>query len=234
MNISKKFIKLKLFQKVEIYLMVIMFYGVILYYIDNIYPNKPIIIKKYIENNISKKEPPNIKKLNINETISLIDKKATLLDISISKIDIKSKIYINFSGKFINILNLLNYIKKHFQIFDIKLQKSNKTIEVKIEIGLKYFFNLGMLDNNYTNIPSPFGKIISKKPYLKGKRVEELKLIAIILDEVNINNIWYKNKDFITKNKQIIIIDNNTIMLKDSITKEKKILKIYRDISLSK
>lgn len=223
--------------------MVIMFYGVVIYYIDDIYPNKPIIIKKYIKNNnISKKEPPNIKKLNINETISLIDKKATLLNISISKIDIGDKIYINFSGKFINILNLLNHIEKHFYIFNIKLQKSNKNIDAKIEIGSKYFFNFGMLDNNYTNIPSPFGNIktnralniVQKKPYLKEKKIEKLKLIAIVLDEVNINNIWYKEKDFINKNQQIIIINRNTVLLKDTISKDKEILKIYNDTPLSK
>lgn len=243
MNISKKFIKLKLFQKIEIYLMVIMFYGVIIYYIDNIYPNKPIIIKKYIKNNnILQQKLPNIKKLNINEIIAFIDKKATILNISISKIDINNKIFIQFSGKFIDILNLLNYIKKHFEIFDIKLQKSNNGIEVKIDINLKYIFNLGMLDNNYSNIPSPFGNIktniisngVEKKPYLKDIKVKKLKLIAIISDEVNINNIWYKNNDFINKNQKIVIIDKNTIILKNIITKKSKILNIYQDIPLSK
>jgi len=241
MSISSSFAKLKLFQKIEIYILVIMFYGTIYYYLEDIYPIETKVVKTIDENkNISKVKVINIKKLNINETIKLLDTKAISLDIIIDRIDINKNISISFSGKYIDCINMLSYMEQHLKIDNIKLKKVEKNIEVKVDIVKRYFFNKGIIDKNYKDIPFIFTKIKEvkikeiKKEEKKEKKIDSLKLIAIFFDEVNINNIWYKNKDFIKENQQITILDNNSIMVENIKTKDKKILYVYNKIPLSK
>jgi hypothetical protein len=217
LNTKIYFEKLNLLQKLEIYLLIVIFYGTILYFYDEIIFNfkvpNPIKESQLIiyKNNLDIID----KKISIKNKISivnLIDKNNAKYKIKIESLNIQeNKISLKFYGIFIDMINILNFYQTHFIITYYKLENINGILHCDLKIDTKYFFNENLKIKFNKNLPNPFFyKKIKKLDYVKPKKV--LKLYAIVLNEVLINGIWYKQEDIIHDNK-IIKINTNSIEL---------------------
>jgi len=227
------FVKLNFFQKVEVYFLVIFFYGLIYYYIpDN-------IIKKDIDKSISKNEVifKDIKILKSKITIKnnlillklLIDKSNNYNIFIVSSKNQKNKISLNIKGKFIDTINYINFIKTHFILDSLSFKYDKDILYSDITLDTKYFYNSDKKIYKLENIVNPFVNI---KRY-KNKIVDtsdnkKLKLNAIIDTNVLINQKWYKLYDKI-KNYKIIKIGQNKVELKDLKTNKILILRVNHE-----
>ena len=142
-------------------------------------------------------------------------KSLTITDINILKRDISLKLI----GGFENQIEFLSLVESNFEIksFDMSY---NKNIELSLIIGKQYFKDKGDKKSLPPKLSNPF--------YLKHVVVipHDIRVDAIIKDEVLVDNIWYKKNDVIKRYKLLNIFPNYIVLL-DIQTQEKIIKDIY-------
>jgi len=227
------FLKLSFLQKIEIYILVVIFFGVIYFNIPiDIVKNieKPTLNNsKYIEQ-LKQLKTKIVKKENLVVTKLLIDKSSHYDILILSSKNSKNQIELNIEGKFFDIFNFLNFIKNHFIINNLSLQKEKSYIVCIIKLNTKYLYNQNIQTSTLDNIPNPF---INYKTKIKNKveKIKQdgtLKLFAIIDKNILINNSWCKLND-IVGNYKIIEISLNEVKLLNQETKEKRSLKVNHE-----
>lgn len=227
MNFKLYFNQLKVYQKIELYLLVIMFYGSILYFYSDIF-----IIKNTKNTTIIKHKDINSFKNKIVKKdqlffIKYIEKNIKKYNLFSNTIKINNNtIKVSLNGKYNDIINFIKNIEQHLILKNIILQKDKRKIVLNLTIKIDYFYNLLASNLSDTNVPNPFLKIKEKK-ILKTKNLSlNLNLSAIIGDIVYINEKPYKKYDTISGYK-IIKIDLNSVVLKQ---KDKYLtLRLYDD-----
>jgi hypothetical protein len=229
--IKRNFIKLSLIQKIEIYLLVIMFYGVIIYQFDNIYPQQTYIIDNLNINTTTIKDFKELKKRIVKKENTILlklleEKSEELMVFIVSTKNQKEFIDLEFYGKFLDIMNFLNYIQNHFTIKKFQLLRKERNMYCNIEIDTKYFYNQNKINNKLHNIANPF--VNNKDPKVYKKNNNTLKVIAIIASNILIDDKWYQKNDIIN-NQKIILVNNNSVEFLNKKTNKKYILKVHND-----
>lgn len=240
MNFKLYFQKLAPLQKLELYLLIIMFYGVLLYFSSDIYNsfNKT-------ENNI--KSPKileyqnNLKIINSRITtkskisiVNIIEKNNLKHNIFIESINIQDyKVDLKFSGSFIDVINILNFYQTHFLILYYKIDNVSNKIYCNMQLDIKYMFNENKKNNTIKKLSNPFlvKKVVKIKKKIVPKKVVKkipLKISAIISSDVLINNNWYEEGDIVNNNK-IIKIGIDSVELLDIEKNRKYKLKVHND-----
>jgi len=212
---KRYFKKLNLLQKVEIYLLVIIFYGSIIWFFDDIFTE--LFKTKQNDKSIKafQKDIYNIRqkvtlKSNI-EFLNFIESNMIKYNIINKAINLKDNyINIKMQGKFIDIINMLNVISLHTSIkmFSFFKNDISNSVICDIEIKSKYFFNQYKEYKKLQNVPNPF----FKETINDMKKITKLKIGAIVSDEVLIFGDWYKVGDIINDYK-ILNIDKNFIKI---------------------
>lgn len=232
MNFKQYFEELKTIQKIEIYLIVLMIYGSSVYFYDDIFSSG--------SNNFDTKTLSQYKKktVQLNSKITqkddlyilkLIEDKSEELDIFINKLNInKNKINIQCEGKFQHIISLLKFIQQHFYILDFVFTKINKTIKIDLNIDIQYLFNPNKIDHKQLTTSNPFD-LIKEKQFVEKIKYNDIKVLAIVMDEVLIQNKWYKT-DAIVCNCKIVAIHSNSITVVNLETKQFNTIKLKRKI----
>lgn len=212
---KRYFKKLNLLQKVEIYLLVIIFYGSIIWFFDDIFTELFKTKQNYKSIKTFQKDIYNIKqkvtvKSNI-EFLNFIESNMIKYNIINKVINLKDNyISIKMQGKFIDIINMLNVISLHTSIkmFSFSKNDISNSVICDIEVKSKYFFNQYKEYKKLQNVPNPF----FKETIDDMKKITKLKIGAIVSDEVLIFGDWYKVGDIIN-NYKILNIDKNFIKI---------------------
>lgn len=214
MNIKQKFEKLSLREITQLYLIVVMSYGLIfIFYKDiyiNIYPRiTDAAISKGIKNN-----KPHIKKLSDLELLSYFNKTTQIIinEIKISQ----NTIEIKMIGDFKNIMNILNNISHDFKMIQFEIKKVDNYIDASIRLERKFFNSEKHSSKKRKEIENPFILSKVKKNYKESKII----ISAIVGLEVLVNNHWYKKGDKI-KEYLVLLIDNNEVLFLNTKTKKK-------------
>lgn len=221
MNIKKRFEKLSQREIIQLYLIVIMIYGLIfIFYKDlsfTIYP-----IKTYAASltKISKNDQPHTKKLSDLNLLTYFNDNArdAKIEIKDTKISTNS-IELKMIGAFRNIMIILNQISHNFNIKQFEMQKMDNTIDLSIQLERETFHIVQHSEFRNENIFNPF---ILKRANTKYK-ASTIVVSAIVDLEVFVNNTWYKKGDRI-KEYLILLIQKNEVLFLNTKTK-KKIIK---------
>ena len=235
MNLKKYFINLPLFQKIEIYLIVVMLYGALYYLMDDNYlfqNNQEELISKNLQDNKHRKilKSKIIKKEN-NFLVKLIEQKSGDFECFIEEIKIKTNsIDINISGKYISVIEFLNFLQNHFLINSFNINFDKNIFIVVVSLDTKYFYNPNKIYNNIVNIPNPFIKINKhiNKITKKSNPIINIKIDAIVDSNVFIKDNWYKLND-IYNNKKIVSIGLNSVEFIDMKTLKKEIKRVHNE-----
>lgn len=224
MKFKLYFQKLSLLQKIEFYLLIIMFYGILLYFSNDIYNSfnktknnikSPKILHyqkslKILNSKITTK--------NKNVLINIIEKNNSKNNIFTESINIQDyKVNIKLSGSFINVMNILNFYQTHFLIVYYRLDNVNNKIYCDIKLDIKYIFNENKENETIKILSNPF--LVKKvRKIKKVKRIviqrKPLKISAIVSSEVLINNNWYAKNDIID-NRKIIKVGMDSVEILD-------------------
>jgi hypothetical protein len=163
--------------------------------------------------------------------VNSLEQKAKELDLFIQSINInKHCLNMQVDGKFTKLSEFLNYIQLHYRIGRFVLNKE----DIDLSLDVRYFYNEVYTYNKLENLVNPFEKkrvitkTIVKKTPIK-KKTKEIKISAIVLDEVCIDNKWYK-KEQIVLNHKILAIYENTIEVQNMKTNKKNIIKLHSEI----
>ena len=234
MDIKLYFQKLTIFQKIEVYLLVIMLYGAVLYFYDDItaqhlkkQPVNTIQDQKTIKhhNDIKKLRSKIIKKDN-GLLIRLLEEKSEEFKVSIQSTKLeKNYIVLQIVGKFLNIINFLNYCENHFIIEDFKMIQDKKDIICNIKIDTKHFYDPNKIYNHLSLVANPFINTV-KDINKSNPKNNTLTVTAIVSKYVCINKQWYKKNETV-RNHKIIAIDTNRVELLNLASNKKQILRIY-------
>jgi len=228
------FEKLKLIQKIEIYILVVMFYGTLLYFYDDIMknfnqkvePNKAVLLYQQKLQSLSSKI---VDKKDI-KVISFIENNGSKYNVFIETMSInQNRLNIKLHGKFDEVMNLLHLYQTHMKIISFKLFKYKEKIYCELQLDNQYFFNKDKKFTKLKNLHDPFltlqHKMVNKKKVILKK---DLKLMAIVSNEVLINGSWYRLNDIIN-NSKIVKINQSSIELQNIQNDQLHILKVNNE-----
>ena len=216
MGFRNYFYNLSFFQKVELYLIVVLLYGVVWYKKDDIFQPKYTQIKT-IHHQYSK--PSNIKLVN------LVEKYNKQFQVNIYNITFRNnQLTITFKAKFIDTINLINLYQKYFIIDYLILKSKDNSIETELTIDISQIYNPNQSYQNIS-IPNPFIEYKVRKK--KVKHFKPIKILAIVDNSILVENRWYKKGDIVYGVYKIINIKLNTVILRNIVTKQQIIKKVY-------
>ncbi len=227
MSIKSSFIQLKLFQKIELYIIVIIAF-ILLNYLLEQYLDKnktiPKVTNQIATTNYALLKQKIIKK-DKNQIIKEINNISTKFNIAILHSNYsKSNIKLKLKGKHSKVINFLDYLCSHFNIENFNIIKQDSIILSEVNIKIKYYFNPNLEYNLRKDIINPFVNYTRT-----SRRTEEnLKLNAIVANNIMINNKCYRLFDIVNRYK-IIEINKNSVKLKHLKSKKDIILKVYDD-----
>jgi len=220
LNIKSKFQSLKTFQKIEIYIIVMILYSFIVVFSSDIVTFiKPQSLSNITHTTIKTKQYANtyirmddISLMNYIDTLSR-EKNTTILE---SKI-LKKSMYIKIEANHSEIMKFLTTIENHFVINSFELIEENEQTILSIMIDTNYFYTSSMIKKSIKN-PNPFLQNKLKKQKVNTVDIK-LKITAIISNEVLIDGIWYKERDSVG-NFTILSILKDKVQFKNLITKQ--------------
>jgi len=201
--IKRVFESLTFIQKVQIYLLVPMLFWLLLFGIENIFA-KP---KQEIKDNIKSFETipkDKIKKTLPSEIVQFIEEKIELYTLSLQTIHIKKRlISVEVGGSLQHIKLFLQKIQLHLDLVSYKFLQEQNSVRLYFIVDSEYFFNQTFLQKEF----------IAKKQKVKHK-VHNIKLDAIVRDEVLLDGSWYKQGENYKDSYKIIAIEERFIKVK--------------------
>jgi len=220
LNIKSKFQALKTFQKIEIYIIVLILYSFIVVFSSDIVTFiKPHSLSNITHTTLKTKQYANtyirmddISLMNYIDTLSR-EKNTTILE---SKI-LKKSMYVKTEANHSEIMEFLTTIENHFVINNFELIEENEQTILNIMIDTNYFYKSPMTTKRVKN-PNPFFQNKIKKQKVNNVDTK-LKITAIISNEVLIDAIWYKEGDSV-RNFKILLIFKDKVQFKNLITKQ--------------
>ncbi len=226
MSIKKSFENISLIQKIEIYILTIIFFVSLNFIYDEYFQNKTVITNNSTINtqnmNILKSK---ITKKDKNQIIKELDNIANNFKITITSSSYsKENISLKFSGGFTNLVNFLNYLSIHFNIEDFELSLNEKDFISTVKLNTKYYYNSNLTYKPNLNIVNPFINI----EHNISKSNINFKLTAIVSDNVCINEQWCTQNSIINNHK-VVSIEKNMVELENIQTNKRFTLKVYDD-----
>jgi len=205
------FEKLSNVQKVQMYLLVPMFFWLLLFAFESRFSQYfiPKESKKVKINN--KLDSMKIVNSNSKEIVYFLENKLELYDVTLKNLKIdKNTINLELLAEDTKLIGLLQKLQIHLQILSFKFIKKEALYHLQLLINTEYLFNKSALNKEFLKR--------SKKP-----NTIAIKIDAIIDNEVLLNGKWYKKTDTY-KEMEISQIKKNYIYLKD--IKTNKIIKV--------
>jgi len=223
LNIKGNFEKLSSRELIQLYLIVVMTYGLIFIFYKElsmlIYPNKvytPLVI------NIQKNNQHHIEKLSDLELLTYFNDKARDEKIEIVETNIlQNSIEIKMIGAFKDIMNILNEISNNFKIKQFEIKKVINKIDVSIRLDREMYTIVRNSTLKKEKIFNPFIIKRAKKKYKASKII----VSAIVNFEILVNNNWYTKGDRI-KEYLVLLIKKNEVFFLNTITKKKIVKRI--------
>jgi len=223
LNIKRNFEKLSSKEIIQLYLIVVMLYGLIFVFYKElshlIYPiesYKPSIIK------IETDSQHHIKKLSDFDLLTYFNNKSKDQKIEIIETKIlESSIEIKMIGAFENIMNILNDTSTNFKVKKFEIKKVENKIDLLIQLDRQMytFIQNGKLKKE--KIFNPFLIERVQNEYIESKII----LSAIVNLEILVNNNWYKKGDRI-KEYLVLFVKKNEVLFLNTKTKKKIVKRI--------
>jgi len=223
LNIKRNFEKLSSKEIIQLYLIVVMLYGLIFVFYKElshlIYPiesYKPSIIK------IETDSQHHIKKLSDFDLLTYFNNKSKDRKIEIIETKIlESSIEIKMIGAFENIMNILSDTSTNFKVKKFEIKKVENKIDLLIQLDRQMytFIQNGKLKKE--KIFNPFLIERAQNEYIESKII----LSAIVNLEILVNNNWYKKGDRI-KEYLVLFVKKNEVLFLNTKTKKKIVKRI--------
>lgn len=228
MDIKEKFENLKVYQKLELYIIITIIYFIIWYLyepkvIKTDSKNPNTFLSENYKNKISHIKNSFLKKED-KEIVFLLYELSDRFNCNLKNLKIdKNIVSMELESKFINIFNFLINLNEHFNIKYLRLKKADKTVLLKIDFSKKYFYKSDQ-SHSYNNLPNPF----NYNETLTKNTKSELVLKAIVSNNIFLNGKWYKKGDRVGEYKVISIKDEYVVLFNDKSDK-KLFLKVFKD-----
>ena len=226
MNFKKYFNSLRIVQKIEVYLIILIFYGFIFIYHQDIigfFINQEVqeTTQSDIITKSSKLKNTKVSFITDLELVNYMTKQSKNRDIVIDEYRLyKNHVELKIDGDFNSLVNLLLEIQNHFHIISFEITENNDGLTLTIVVKKNYFYN----DDTPIIIKQRVENLFESEKNTPVVLRDEIKIMAIVANEVLIEGIWYKQNDVID-GYRVVNINKESIELFD-IQKKQKILKV--------
>ena len=226
MNFKKYFNSLRIVQKIEVYLIILIFYGFIFIYHQDIigfFINQEVqeTTQSDIITKSSKLKNTKVSFITDLELVNYMTKQSKNRDIVIDEYRLyKNHVELKIDGYFNSLVNLLLEIQNHFHIISFEITENNDGLTLTIVVKKNYFYN----DDTPIIIKQRVENLFESEKNTPVVLRDEIKIMAIVANEVLIEGIWYKQNDVID-GYRVVNINKESIELFD-IQKKQKILKV--------
>ncbi len=203
--IKNRFEVLPLSQKIQLYLLIPLVYGLVFILYNNFYANE-------IEGTNPKKIQKvsyDIKHLKPMEVISFFEDKIQSYSLKTKSLKTKEKfLVLEITGTFENLTAFLQKMQTHFQIISFKFIQEEKLKKFNLIVDTQWFFNTKLITKEF---------IVNQK---KG-----IKIDAIIDQEVLIDGVWF-TKGEICNGLKIVSIQKDSVKFIELQTKKEVIVEL--------
>jgi len=226
LNFKKYFNSLRIVQKIEVYLIILIFYGFIFIYHQDIigfFINQEVqeTTQSDIITKSSKLKNTKVSFITDLELVNYMTKQSKNRDIVIDEYRLyKNHVELKIDGYFNSLVNLLLEIQNHFHIISFEITENNDGLTLTIVVKKNYFYN----DDTPIIIKQRVENLFESEKNTPVVLRDEIKIMAIVANEVLIQGIWYKQNDVID-GYRVVNINKESIELFD-IQKKQKILKV--------
>jgi len=226
LNFKKYFNSLRIVQKIEVYLIILIFYGFIFIYHQDIigfFINQEVqeTTQSDIITKSSKLKNTKVSFITDLELVNYMTKQSKNRDIVIDEYRLyKNHVELKIDGDFNSLVNLLLEIQNHFHIISFEITENNDGLTLTIVVKKNYFYN----DDTPIIIKQRVENLFESEKNTPVVLRDEIKIMAIVANEVLIEGIWYKQNDVID-GYRVVNINKESIELFD-IQKKQKILKV--------
>lgn len=226
MNFKKYFNSLRIVQKIEVYLIILIFYGFIFIYHQDIiefFINQEVqeTTQSDIITKSSKLKNTKVSFITDLELVTYMTKQSKNRDIVIGEYRLyKNHVELKIDGDFNSLVNLLLEIQNYFHIISFEITENNDGLTLTIVVKKNYFYNDDTPIITKQRVENLFESEKNTPVVLR----DEIKIMAIVAKEVLIEGIWYKQNDVIDRYR-VVNINKESIELFD-IQKKQKILKV--------
>jgi len=226
LNFKKYFNSLRIVQKIEVYLIILIFYGFIFIYHQDIigfFINQEVqeTTQSDIITKSSKLKNTKVSFITDLELVNYMTKQSKNRDIVIDEYRLyKNHVELKIDGDFNSLVNLLLEIQNHFHIISFEITENNDGLTLTIVVKKNYFYNDDTPIITKQRVENLFESEKNTPVVLR----DEIKIMAIVANEVLIEGIWYKQNDVID-GYRVVNINKESIELFD-IQKKQKILKV--------
>jgi len=213
----KSFEALTLLQKIELYLIVIIGYGFILYYADDVYNMITPTKEKTQKINQSSFNPlPSIKDISDTELVDYITEIGKESNLLIKEYSLHKKmIELNLTGDIELLLELLYRLENHLFIISFDIRKEPESYLLNVVIQKHSFDPKESIQKKTLRWETPFSQKTQKKPF----QTKEFFISAIINNEVLIDGVWYQ-KGSLYQGYTITTIETDFVLLENKTTKQ--------------
>ncbi len=224
MNISERFEKLATYQKIEVVLLVLFFYGAIVYFYEKSLQDDTTYSAISSVKNTPQSFSNKIKKISNNEAIIFLEKNLANYQLNNSNLKShKNSITLEVEGSFEQVINFINTIEKHMDIVSFELQPRQSDIEVKLVVEKTFLYDQFAKTSKLHFETNPFyqkQKVVLQTQEQKKFTPPKIIIDAIVADEVIYKDNWYKVGDFIEENRIISIKKDSIVLLNNLFQKE--------------
>lgn len=228
MFFRQKYEQLALFQKVELFLIILIVYFGIYYYFENyINFDKQMIFDQSSNKIISKK----IQQISSNKVLELVQKKLIELHIQEDALTIQGKnILLEFRTSYNKSFKLLQFLENHFKVVDLNINAKESFLKIKVIVDIQNTFDIQQTNSINDKLQDPFYYQNIKQKKIETTKTDnfiipQIKIDAILGNEVLVSGVWYQLHDSIEENK-IIKIEKERVLFKNSPTKKEFTIKM--------
>jgi hypothetical protein len=221
---KQKFESLSSFQKIEMVLIILIFYGGVLYYVDHFvsFKNKKIIdeIRNTQLLNLTQK----IDTIPYNKVLQYVQNRLVILDINnFSLIVQNQQLSLEFQTEYKKCMEFISILEKHFKIISLSIYPKKSFLKVQMVLDTRNIYNKNDLKRKSIEFFNPFyfqkeiPKMIEKQE--KSFTVPTFQIDGVLADEVLVNQQWYQLGESV-QNNQIIKIEQDRVLFKNKMTQK--------------
>lgn len=228
MFFREKYEQLAFFQKLELYLIILIVYFGIYYYFENSMSfDKQMRFDQSSNKLISKK----IQQISSNKALELVQQKLIESHIQEDSLTIQGKnLLLEFQSSYNKSFRFLQFLENHFSIEYLNIDAQKSFLKIKVILNIKNIFDIqqskfinGKLGNPFYFKSTRQNKI--EKIKTDNFIVPQIQIDAILDNEILIDGVWYGLNDSIKDNK-IIKIEQERVIFKNLLHKKKFIIKM--------